>query len=209
MTNLVAVAAGAGGGGGAGWQPAGLPGLTGNLLTNGVARGQDSASVSAVPNGVDGGAGGGGGGGWPNGGRGGGVSVFKTGEYYGLGGSAGANWTNGLVDARAVYVPNSGNAMGSISFGVDLLISGVIQTSNSGDGFGGIVKNGQGTMALSAQNTYTGGTIVSAGKLILGGMENDGVGAIRGTLTVNEGAVVDYTQTMNDIYNGSHSFGWK
>ncbi|NCV33109.1 MAG: hypothetical protein EBW05_09320, partial [Betaproteobacteria bacterium] len=104
---------------------------------------------------------------------------------------------------------NSGNAMGSISFGVDLLISGVIQTSNSGDGFGGIVKNGQGTMALSAQNTYTGGTIVNAGKLILGGMENDGVGTIRGTLTVNEGAVVDYTQTMNDIYNGSHSFGWK
>ncbi|NCV58812.1 MAG: hypothetical protein EBW47_08485, partial [Betaproteobacteria bacterium] len=138
-----------------------------------------------------------------------GVSVFKTGEYYGLGGSAGANWTNGLVDARAVYVPNSGNAMGSISFGVDLLISGVIQTSNSGDGKGGIVKNGQGTMALSAQNTYTGGTIVNAGKLILGGMENDGVGTIRGTLTVNEGAVVDYTQTMNDIYNGSHSFGWK
>ncbi|NBS07704.1 MAG: hypothetical protein EBS69_10085, partial [Verrucomicrobia bacterium] len=39
-------------------------------------------------------------------------------------------------------------------------------------------------------------------------MENDGVGTIRGTLTVNEGAVVDYTQTMNDIYNGSHSFGW-
>ena len=135
--------------------------------------------------------------GWPNGGKGGGVTSFKTGEFYGLGGSAGANWTNGLVDARAVYVPNSGNAMGSISFGVDLLISGVIQTSNSGDGKGGIVKNGQGTMALSAQNTYTGGTIVNAGKLILGGMENNGIGTIRGTLTVNEGAAVDYTQTQS------------
>ena len=98
--------------------------------------------------------------------------------------------------------------MGSISFGVDLLISGVIQTSNSGDGKGGVVKDGAGTMAMTAQNTYTGGTIVNAGKLILGGMETDGVGAIRGTLTVNEGASVDYAQTMNDRYGGAHSFGW-
>ena len=115
---------------------------------------------------------------------------------------------NGLVDARAVYVPNSGNAFGSLNYGVDLLISGVIQTSGSGDGFGGVVKNGQGTMAMSAQNTYTGGTIVNAGKLILGGMENDGIGTIRGPLTVNQGAAVDYALTMNDKYAGAHAFGW-
>ncbi|NBQ56695.1 MAG: hypothetical protein EBU36_08700, partial [Verrucomicrobia bacterium] len=71
-----------------------------------------------------------------------------------------------------------------------------------------LTKNGSGTMTLTEQNTYTGGTIVNAGKLILGGMETDGVGAIRGTLTVNEGASVDYAQTMNDRYAGAHSFGW-
>ena len=50
---------------------------------------------------------------------------------------------------------------------------------------------------------YTGGTTVNAGTLTLGGMATagSGRGTIRGTVTVNQGATLDYA--------GEHSFGWK
>ena len=62
-------------------------------------------------------------------------------------------------------------------------VSGVI----SGSGFG-VTKTGAGTLTLSAINTYTGGTTVAAGTLILntGGQS----GAIRGSVAVEAGAVL-------------------
>ncbi|NCX62717.1 MAG: hypothetical protein EBW84_08305, partial [Betaproteobacteria bacterium] len=56
--------------------------------------------------------------------------------------------------------------------------------------------------------TYTGGTVVNAGTLTLGGMVNVNQGTIRGTLTVNEGATVNYTNAPGTLYGGAHAFGW-
>ncbi len=78
-------------------------------------------------------------------------------------------------------------ADGTTVGGVDLLVSGPITSPYAGDG---IIKTGAGTMALSAVNTYTGGTIVDGGILLLtSGGQN--AGRIRGTLTINAGGQVD------------------
>jgi fibronectin-binding autotransporter adhesin len=72
----------------------------------------------------------------------------------------------------------------------DLLISGAIGQVN---GTGGITKSGDGTLTLSATNTYTGDTTVNGGTLELGA--GGGAGLIRGTLNINNGATVNLTGT--------------
>jgi fibronectin-binding autotransporter adhesin len=67
--------------------------------------------------------------------------------------------------------------------------SGVTATISSVlTGSAGLVKEGTGTLALTAQDTYSGGTIVNGGTLSLG--IGGGTGAIRGTLTINSGATL-------------------
>jgi autotransporter-associated beta strand protein len=56
-------------------------------------------------------------------------------------------------------------------------------------GTNGLIKTGGGTLALTAINTYNGGTVVSNGTLTLGGAGSSGV--IRGALTINSGAQVE------------------
>lgn len=60
-------------------------------------------------------------------------------------------------------------------------------------GAGGFWKKGAGNHVLSAIQTYTGGTIVDAGTLTLA--FGSPIGAIRGNLTINNGATVHMTQT--------------
>ena len=52
-------------------------------------------------------------------------------------------------------------------------------------GTGSLTKDGTGTLALSAANTYSGGTTVTAGSLVVNGT-NGSIGS--GTLTINSGA---------------------
>jgi autotransporter-associated beta strand protein len=54
------------------------------------------------------------------------------------------------------------------------------------------------TLTLNAFNTYTGGTTVDGGTLRLG--RGGPVGTIRGTVTVNDGAILDYLT--------ANTFGW-
>jgi len=56
---------------------------------------------------------------------------------------------------------------------------------------GGLIKNGNGALTLTSVNTYTGGTTVNQGTLLLG--TGGSTGTIRGTATVNAGAILDYT----------------
>ncbi|MFO1529124.1 MAG: autotransporter-associated beta strand repeat-containing protein [Kiritimatiellia bacterium] len=58
-------------------------------------------------------------------------------------------------------------------------------------GGGSLVKTGAGTLTLTAQNSFSGGTTVSQGKLVLPG--NGGFGRLAGVLTVNSGATVETT----------------
>ena len=99
------------------------------------------------------------------------------------------------------------NTEGETGFGNSLLT--VFQTTNAtfsgyfrngGSGTIGLIKEGTGNLTLSGNRMdYTGGTTVNAGTLMLGG-NTPGRGAIRGTVTVNQGATLDYSSI--------HSFGW-
>jgi len=55
----------------------------------------------------------------------------------------------------------------------------------------GLTKVGAGTLQLTAESSYTGGTVVNAGRLLLPG--NGGRGRIGGALTVNAGGTVETT----------------
>lgn len=69
-------------------------------------------------------------------------------------------------------------------------------------GTSGMTKNGTGTLSLSAQASYTGGTVVNNGKLVLVNSGN-GVTRISGALTVNSAGTVE---TNNGDSNG---LGWQ
>jgi autotransporter-associated beta strand protein len=60
-------------------------------------------------------------------------------------------------------------------------------------GSGSFTKTGPGTLELIAVSSYTGGTIVDEGKLILATGNSAGTGRIRGALTVNAGGIVEAT----------------
>ncbi|MDY0170786.1 MAG: autotransporter-associated beta strand repeat-containing protein, partial [Thermoguttaceae bacterium] len=109
----------------------------------------------------------------------------------GMGGTlrATAGWSSTLpmtlsgTGANAIRIDTNGNAIG---------LSGVLS------GEGGLHKAGEGTLTLTNANTYTGGTTVDAGTLMLG--TGGAVGTIRGTLTVNSGATVNHAV--------GHTFGY-
>lgn len=68
-----------------------------------------------------------------------------------------------------------------------LAVSGVI----SGIGSSSLTMAGTGTLELLAKNTYTGGTTVNGGTLIINNASNNGYSDIgTGTLTINSGAIV-------------------
>ena len=72
----------------------------------------------------------------------------------------------------------------------DLLISGVI---SDGVGPGSLTKSGAGLAKLTAVNTYTGGTTVNQGILLLDSTDV----AVRGTVTVNSGGVLSVAGGAN------------
>ncbi len=89
--------------------------------------------------------------------------------------------SGGTLDINSKSVANAIALSGGMLTG-DGTLSGVVS------GTGSLTKTTSGTLTLSAINTYTGGTTVNAGTLNL---NNGGSGgAIRGTVTVNGGAVL-------------------
>ena len=77
-------------------------------------------------------------------------------------------------------------AQGTTPDGYDLTVSGQIIPGAGGSG-SGIVKTGPGVLYLTANNTYTGGTTVNGGTLVLPGYRGT---IIQGNLTINSGATV-------------------
>jgi autotransporter-associated beta strand protein len=68
--------------------------------------------------------------------------------------------------------------------------SGTIQNGAgvNGAGFVGLVMNGSGTQVLAGGNTFTGGTVVNSGNLVLA--KGGTAGTVLGTLTINPGGQV-------------------
>ena len=86
-----------------------------------------------------------------------------------------------------------GTTGGNVSLGTATLTVGGDITSPAAyagviSGSGALVKTGSGTLNLSGYNTYAGGTTVTTGTLQLS--SGGGVGAIRGTVTVDFGATL-------------------
>lgn len=77
----------------------------------------------------------------------------------------------------------------------DLTLSGDI------DGSGNLVKNGAGTLALTGNNSYSGGTTVNAGTLA---GDSD---SLQGSIVTAAGSVVDFLQAANGSFNGNISGG--
>jgi len=87
----------------------------------------------------------------------------------------------------------------SVTNGGTMTLSGVL----SGTGIG-ITKEGQGTLALSVQNTFTGGTTINAGMLNLAG-GGGGSGTIRGAVTVYSNAVLRLGVNDSTGYNNDEN----
>jgi fibronectin-binding autotransporter adhesin len=78
----------------------------------------------------------------------------------------------------------------------DLTVSAVLQNNGSVGG-NSITKTGAGTMELTSTNTYTGGTTLSAGTLVLGNAS----GAGTGTITQTDGTSTLRLNTTGTIAN--------
>nr|WP_249129053.1 MULTISPECIES: autotransporter domain-containing protein [Bradyrhizobium] len=81
-------------------------------------------------------------------------------------------------------------------------VSGVI----SGAG-GSLVKIGTGTLTLSGANTYTGGTTINGGSLVLGNLAG-GVGSILGAVTVGSGSMLEISNADTSGITTILNNGW-
>jgi outer membrane autotransporter protein len=78
----------------------------------------------------------------------------------------------------------------------DMVFSGTIRDGGTGGGTGGsLVKDGTGTMVLSGINTYTGGTFVLAGELVVdGSIASSSVASFGSGTRLSGSGFVGYTQ---------------
>ncbi|MBC6983753.1 autotransporter-associated beta strand repeat-containing protein [Caulobacter sp. 17J80-11] len=107
------------------------------------------------------------------------------------------------IDAGTLISVN--NALASS----DVTNDGVLGFDNSGtgifagdiEGTGSLRKLGAGSLTLTGDNSYAGGTSVEAGRLI------GAVGALQGDISVLAGAAVEFAQATNATYGGDLSGG--
>lgn len=97
-----------------------------------------------------------------------------------------------LDSSRPIVVgaPDTAGGAGTIAVasGQTLTYNGVIQ--NAGSQAEQLVKTGSGTLQLGGASTYTGGTTVSAGTLLVNGQTGTQSGTGTGAVTVNTGATL-------------------
>lgn len=104
------------------------------------------------------------------------------------------NLGNAVSDTPTFTTFNVSDATSSAAsdLNVSTVLGNNIATNFISQSAAGLIKTGEGTMTLSANNTYTGGTTVNAGVLTVNG-SNSGNSFIRGTVNVNSGAELRYT----------------
>ena len=82
-------------------------------------------------------------------------------------------------------------------------VSPALTQTNTGviSGLGSLVKAGAGTLQLTAANTYSGGTVIQAGTLVLNRGGNGNGGTISGTIAIHGGTLL--LGQANQISDGS------
>ncbi len=118
-------------------------------------------------------------------------STISASSFFNLNGTGGSSSVFDVAD-----VTGNSNA--------DLHVSATLTDVSADNTWvaGALVKTGAGTMRLTSANLYSGGTTVNQGTLLLDG-GNSGYARIKGPLTVNSGASVDFA---NDDGTG---LGWQ
>ena len=124
-------------------------------------------------------------------------------------GSGNLNFSGGGLLFAGVFDPSSKTiTVGSGGATFDTGINAISFANAIGNsGTGGITKNGTGSLTLNAASTFTGGSVINAGRLILDG----GAGRLSGTgnLTLNNsgvlqlGATAVATQTITELISAS------
>jgi len=117
--------------------------------------------------------------------------------------TGGNNYTGGTVVSEGTLVGTTSNIRGNlnISNGATAEFSQSFSAAfgNAITGAGRLVKNGAGTVTLTAANSYTGGTLVSAGTL------QGNTLSIQGNVTNNGNVVFDGSGTYSGSMTGSGS----
>jgi autotransporter-associated beta strand protein len=110
----------------------------------------------------------------------------------------GLQYGNGITTDISSRIKNSTSAILLNTNGNDLIFSGVVDSTNAG----GLIKNGSGTLTLTAANTYTGETTVNAGTLQIGNRTNT-TAAVAGTITLSGGNLTYDFNNSNFAVNGA------
>jgi len=120
-----------------------------------------------------------------------------------LGGTAGALTLNGgtlRVTGRALTTLSRDVVLGSQGGGFDIANSNLeFAVSQALSGTGGLTKQGAGTLVLTGENTYTGGTTIAAGSVLVGTLGRTGsiVGDVVNNGTLGFARVDDVTFAGN------------
>lgn len=122
----------------------------------------------------------------------GGGAFTLSGNAIALSGNVTNNSSNAQTIGLALALASGAHSVTTNASG-NMAMGGVIS------GSGSLTKAGAGTLTLSAIDTYSGGTTVDAGTLVLA--TGGGSGAIRGTATINSGATMKTTATDSLGYN--------
>ncbi|WP_338285024.1 autotransporter-associated beta strand repeat-containing protein [Luteolibacter sp. LG18] len=115
----------------------------------------------------------------------------------------GANtYSGGTTVSAGTLKGTTGSLQGTITNnGAIVFDQGTAGTyAGSIGGSGSVTKENSGALTLTNDSTWSGGTTVNAGTLILANTDNDGDGTVVGTLTANAGTTVSLT--------GANSFGY-
>ena len=109
------------------------------------------------------------------------------------------------IGSGAVLQLNSGGSIGNLVDNGSLIFanSGTVTHSEVISGPGNVTQNGIGTTILSGRNTYSGGTVISAGTLLVNNAQALGTGDV----IVNGGVLGADPQPINVLGNYSQNVG--
>ncbi|MFA6119718.1 MAG: autotransporter-associated beta strand repeat-containing protein, partial [Sideroxydans sp.] len=136
---------------------------------------------------------------------GGGTTLGSGGSYGGVSGGVILGFTGSNNASTGKFSINSG--AGAVTLGstvtnlsnLTINAGGAASIAGIMSGTGSLTKAGTGALTLTQQNTFTGGTTVDAGTLVLNDVTNNSYGVILGTLTVNAAGTVQLTGSAGTL----------